>query len=125
MEKKISYLASPYSHPSPVKRHERYLTACYVASLMIRKGILVFSPIASSHSISTNLSGESYGWDFWKEFDLAIIEVCKDFYILTIDGWDKSVGVTAEIQHAKKLGLPIYTVNENGTTNWMNSISKE
>ena len=46
-------------------------------------------------------------------FDKAFIERFDGIIVLQLDGWEKSVGVGAEIEYAKKLGLPVYLLPPN------------
>lgn len=103
---KLIYLASPYSHPDPAVRLARFQAACKAAAAMMFEGLFVFSPIAHTHPIA--LAGElPLGFDFYAAYDELMISRCDELYVLTIDGWLESVGVTAEIEIAKRLGLPI------------------
>ena len=43
-------------------------------------------------------------WGFWKNYDIAFLDRCGDLIVLMIDGWDRSIGVAAEIEHAKQMG---------------------
>jgi len=47
--KPLIYLASPYSHPDPSVRQERYEAACKATAAMMRQGYHVYSPIAATH----------------------------------------------------------------------------
>jgi hypothetical protein len=61
------YLASPYSHPDPAVRQERYEAVCQAAAELISRGHIVFSPVAHSHTIATyGLPGD---WEFWQRTD--------------------------------------------------------
>ncbi len=112
--KELIYLACPYAHKFEEVRTARFLMANKAAAKLIKQGNKVFSPISHSHPL--NLTGElpQIGWDFWEAFDRCFLEMCKALYVLKIDGWDKSVGVTAEIRIAKELGIPIHFVDEDG-----------
>ena len=46
------YLASPYTHCDHAVRLERYRAVCRAAAGLIRRGRVVFSPIAHSHAIT-------------------------------------------------------------------------
>jgi hypothetical protein len=101
--KKLIYLASPYSHPDPAVREARWRVACRAAAQMMRRGELVFSPIAHSHSMcEVGLPGD---WAFWREFDQRMIAVCDELRVLMLDGWRESAGVSAEVDIANGLGL--------------------
>jgi hypothetical protein len=109
----IIYLASPYSHPDVAVRLDRFRQACKVAGLLMNKGMIVFSPIAHTAPVADECN-LPLGWDFWEKYDRAFLSVCSAMYVLTIEGWSKSVGVLAEIGIAKELNLPILLVDING-----------
>jgi hypothetical protein len=80
------YLASPYSHPYA----------------MIHGHPLVV------HGLPTD-------WSYWEAFDRGHIERCDSLVVLTLEGWQKSVGVAAEIEIARELGRPVWYLAPNGT----------
>lgn len=96
------YLASPYSHPDPQVREERFQAACRAAAELMREGLLVFSPIAQTHPLTAY--GLPTGWDFWERYDLAHVENCSEVRVLKLAGWEESRGVKAEIAIAVRLG---------------------
>lgn len=102
----VIYMASPYSSPDVLVREERYRLSCVASACLIRRGNVVYSPIAASHgpSIAGKLPG---GWDFWKSQDSWFIEHCDELYVIMLPGWHKSVGVRAEIGLARSLGKPV------------------
>ena len=63
----------------------------------MREGHHVFSPIAYTHPIATRCD-LPMEFDYWSNYDQMMIRKCDAFYVLTLDGWDTSVGVLAEIQ---------------------------
>jgi hypothetical protein len=100
------YLASPYTHPDPAVREQRFDAACVVAALLLREGHLVFSPIAHSHPLMR--FGLPIEWDFWSRYDSCHLERCDEVLVLMLDGWEESRGVQAEIALAKSLGKPVW-----------------
>lgn len=99
------YLASPYSHPNPAVREQRFRTACRLAAAFARAGVVVFSPIVHSHPLVEH--GLPTGWAFWQRWDRAYLERCDEVVVLMLDGWKESVGVQAEMRVARELGKPI------------------
>lgn len=99
------YLASPYSHPDPAVREARFNAACRQAAEMFRCGIPVFSPIAYSHAIAAH--DLPLEWDFWERFDRTFLETCDEVWVLTLDGWNESLGVKKEMEIAGELKIPI------------------
>jgi hypothetical protein len=105
MKNTVAYLASPYSHPDPAVREERYQAACRAAAALMRDGQLVYSPIAHSHNLSTY--GLPTDWAFWSQYDREMLARCDELLVLMLDGWDISIGVREEIRIALELGKPI------------------
>lgn len=103
------YLASPYSHPDPEVREQRFELACRAAARLIWDGHAVFCPIAHTHPIAKY--GLPTTWDFWQAQDRKILELCEELWVLTIDGWMQSRGVEFEMQIARELGKPIRYVS--------------
>lgn len=100
------YLASPYSHPDHAVCVARFEAACRAAAWFFQRGTLVFSPIAHSHPIAE--IGELCGdWRTWRRFDMQMVLACKRLLVLQLDGWEKSAGVTAEMDLATVFDIPI------------------
>jgi hypothetical protein len=105
--KPIYYLASPYSHNDAAIRKHRTELATEAAVQLLHLGIFVFAPIPYNEPWEKyNLPGD---WNFWADFDKSFVERCDGgLIVLMLDGWQKSTGVTAEIEFAKSLNLPVY-----------------
>jgi hypothetical protein len=101
------YLASPYSHPDPAVVEARFKAACKATAELMRRGKHVFSPIAHSHQVAV-IGGLHLGWEFWQQIDFEWIRMCAAVYVLTLDGWEDSKGVTAEIVYAKSVQIPVW-----------------
>lgn len=106
MARKLTYLASPYTHESSRVRQNRYEAVCRVAGRLMRDGHLIFSPIAHSHAIA-EMCELPTDWHFWQEHDHAMLSACEKLIVLQLPGWDLSVGVRAEIKIAEELGIPV------------------
>jgi hypothetical protein len=103
----LVYLASPYSHPDPAVREERFQAACRAAAHLMQSGLHVFSPIAHSHPIA--LAGSlPTGWEYWEAYDEAVLSACRALAVLELDGWESSRGVQGEVKIAQRLKLPAY-----------------
>ena len=100
------YLASPYSHPDPAVREDRFRAACLAAAALLRQGHAVFSPIAHSHCVAT-VGDLDPSWALWRAGDLRLLEACDELVVLRLDGWDRSVGVTEEVAYARSRGTPV------------------
>ena len=99
------YLASPYWHPDPAIRNQRFRAACRATSALLRDGHTVFSPVVFGHSLAS--FDIPAGWEFWEPHDRFHLQQASALVVLTLDGWQESVGVQAEIGIARALGLPI------------------
>ncbi len=108
---KLTYLATPYTHPNPDVSIARFRLVNKVAGDLMRMGHIVFSPISMSHPIAME-SGLPTDWDFWKDFDVAYIECSCQMIVLCLEGWEESTGVQAEIEIATRIGIPISYIRE-------------
>jgi len=102
----VKYLASPYTTDDSELKENRYIEACKAAARLLSNGVNVICPIAATHGLHVH-GNCSMRWNFWKEYDEELLSKCDGLIVLMLDGWDKSVGVQAEIEYAKKLGLTI------------------
>lgn len=112
MKKQRIYLASPYSHPDPAIREERWHAACRASAALMKAGRIVFSPIAQTHPMAL-LGDLPLDFEFWQDYNRAWIEACSRLIVLTLDGWRESVGVRGEIAIAKELGIEIEYLGPN------------
>ena len=99
------YLASPYSHPDPAVREQRFRAACRVVAALLRAGHVVFSPIVHCHVLVEH--GLPTDWAFWRHVDREHLKRCDEVVVLMLDGWNRSVGVRVEIRIAQELGKPV------------------
>lgn len=112
----LIYLASPYSHPDEAVRARRFWDVCDAAAKLMREGHQVFSPIAHSHPIA--LCGElPTDWEYWRDYDEAMLAASSELWVLMLDGWRDSVGIKAEVAIAERLGLPVHYVHHQCMAN--------
>lgn len=100
----LIYLASPYSDPNPSVRELRFEMARLATANLLRQGLAVYSPIVYGKDLEKII-----GTDYlsWKVMNDAMLESASSVVVLKLDGWEKSLGVTYEIDKAKQLNLPI------------------
>ena len=101
----MTYLASPYSHPNPAVREQRFHAACVTTARLLREGRLVYSPVVHGHPLVR--FGLPSDWSFWERHDRPHLESCSEVVVLTLEGWEQSVGLQAELRHARVLGKPV------------------
>ena len=107
--RKRIYLASPYTHPCPAVRQDRFERVSRVAGKFMKRGNLIFSPITHGHALCTlTPDGLPEDYAFWEEHCLSFLRNWANYmYVFTLPGWELSCGVQAEIAEAKRLGLPV------------------
>lgn len=105
------YLASPYSHDSEFIRELRHRTAMKVTADLLREGLIIYSPIVHCHELSKrhDLPGE---FTFWRDYCLGMLICANNLFVLTITGWNESVGVKLEMEFARENKIPIHLINE-------------
>jgi hypothetical protein len=99
------YLASPYSHPDPAVRDQRFREACRATAWLMRRGNAVFSPIVHGHPLVEH--GLPTDLSFWKPHIRAHLGRCTELRVLTQDGWEESEGVRYEMRLANALHMPV------------------
>lgn len=101
------YLASPYSHPDPQVRAERYHLVNAYLSERFRVGELgIYSPIVHWHACSCNFNLPTDAEAWWSQ-NRYMLRISNELRILMIDGWKESIGVNQEWAEAQHLGIPV------------------
>ena len=102
----LIYLALPYMHDNKFIMEFRAMVSDVIYADLTNKGFKVFAPISMSHHIAVKY-GLPGDWEYWKELDEEFIKVCGKLLVIKLKGWKESIGVNAEMDLAKKYGLPI------------------
>lgn len=104
--KKLYYLASPYTHQDKKVMEDRYNEVNkFAAHLMKEYKVAPIEPIVMGHAkIQYDMPHE---FEYWMEVDFNYISRCDGVIVYKLDGWEKSKGVQAEIEFAKKLGKEV------------------
>jgi len=101
----LIYLASPYTHKDLNIQEERYQKVLVCAADLIQSGFYIYSPIIHNHHIA-KIANLPIGFNYWKAFDLFMLQKCDGLLIYCLPGWQKSVGIKGEIEYAtKELGI--------------------
>jgi hypothetical protein len=64
---RASVSISPYTHPDPAVRHQRFEDGCHYVAQRMLMGAVVYSPIAHSHPICERFN-LPVDWNFWQHF---------------------------------------------------------
>lgn len=102
----LIYLASPYSNPDDIIRILNYQNISKVAAQLISEGHVVFSPISYGHHL-LKFKDMPTDWGFWNNFCVTFLLKCDKLIVCKMRGWDKSIGVQAEIDIANKNNIPV------------------
>ena len=106
MTKPLNYLCTPYTKYGQ-GHNAAFEEACKAAGELMRRGMLVHSPIAHSHPIAVHAKLDPVDRAFWMEQSLAMLFECDHVLVLKMPGWNESDGIAQEIRYAEKLGKPI------------------
>lgn len=114
------YLAAPYSSGEPAGitgpmqrirlRAWRLDKMKFAIALLMTQGRNAISPVMMSNQVADILGG--HGWDTWKAVDLALVAAADRVLILPLQGWEESAGVTAEIEHAREMDVPVTVLDD-------------
>lgn len=104
----LTYLAAPYSG-TPEEVSLRMQQFCDVDAFLIQNGLDTVSPLLKHFVIQgRDIRAD---WDYWRCYSHELIKRCDSLMVVTLDGWDKSTGVLAEIELAKTLGKYVAYIN--------------
>lgn len=132
MKPKLVYICSPYTANhvggivKTVTEEARYqLITAVAAALKVKYGnkYVFFLPITQSHAMKQFKPELGGSFEAWKSDDLFVVkEKADELWVIMMGGWNKSIGVNAEIacaQHNKKrvrFISPSEVLNETVTT---------
>lgn len=110
--RKLVYLAAPYSDPSFDVRMLRYQAATFIASELMLRGELIYSPVTHGHAIAMERRNIGFNrplptdWEFWSDHCEAILAECELMLVLSLPGYKESKGVESELQLARDHVIP-------------------
>lgn len=86
------------------------ITAAVTARLNERGGLNVYSPIVHGHHLPhpAHLAKSD---SFWRPFNEDEIRRSDELWVLALGGWERSVGVSREIEYAQALGMPVWIID--------------
>ncbi len=109
------FVIVPYTHANPKVVTSRVNAInSYLVSLAY-KNIVCYSTVSSWHAIATEHKMNTT-FKYWKKHCKQLIACSTRVEVLTLPGWDKSEGVTGEIDIATYLGKPITFIKPVDTT---------
>jgi len=105
----VIYVAVPYSHKNDATRNLRFEMVTEFTARLYRAGLNAYSPITHTHPLAKYGLPETT--DFWLGFDFEFLRSCKQLWVLSLAGWEKSEGVSKEIEFAETNALPVFKVD--------------
>jgi hypothetical protein len=109
---KLVYIASPYTYKGigirlckrKIMQKKRYEEVTRVAGLLEEKYPYAFIlPITMSHNTAKHMKVKNNGeFKYWARRDLTYINKCDELWVVTMPGWDESIGVIEEIKFAEE-----------------------
>lgn len=113
----MTYVAHPYTtgKTNLTLREILVKVATFAYSAHLQR-IVLYHPVLMGENIlrwSGNLNrDENQSYEFWQWHDEKMIEICEAFWVLGIDGWTDSDGVSEEIQRAHRRDISTFLVTE-------------
>ena len=111
------YLAAPYSFKNEdgtedfVIMQQRFEEINKCASILMKLGYYVFSPITHNHPLVL-LNNLPRTYEFWLGYDKSFLDWCDELHIFMIDGWKESKGVEWEINYIKVIDKKVFYIEK-------------
>lgn len=111
----IAYIASPYSHPDPIRRELNFLGVMRFTAWWLKQGHFGYSPIVHSHEMAQK-NELPYEFEWWQAYNEAMIRALGSVVALCLDGWKESRGIASELALCEREGIPVeyFIVTEGG-----------
>lgn len=101
----LVYLAAPYTHENPLVVDARMSRLCVVDATLMKRGVMTASPLMKHFLLEhSDLPGD---WNYWKDYAEVLLSKCDKMVVVTMQGWEESVGVQAEIKLCEQFGIPV------------------
>ena len=114
---RLVYLAGPYSHQDKdiVQQRVNNYAAAVAYFMNTAENIYVFSPVLQCFHVA-NRHKLPHDFSFWAERDFFMIKKSTAMWVLTLDGWQESYGLSQELEYAESINRDIlYVVQDSDT----------
>jgi hypothetical protein len=100
----LVYLGAPYSHPWQAWGESRIAQVDLAAMVLIKRGLIVFSPLSHSYPIANKYPECMFDHDLWLGQDLEFLKWANVLLCLRLPGYTESKGLSWELQwfHSNK-----------------------
>jgi len=106
----LEYLGTPYSDKDDYLQDFRAKIVDIIATELTNKGRAIYSPISSWHHIACKYTMPKT-FEFWEKMNLSFLKQCKKLLIVTLPGWETSIGLRGEIEFAEEHGIEIKKID--------------
>ncbi len=100
------YMASPYTK-YPAGEDAAFQAAAEQSALLLSCGVYVMSAITHAHPIYRAKPELGGAWETWAEMDRRLIAASCGMIVCTLESWEESKGIAAEIEFAQSIGRRI------------------
>lgn len=106
------YLATPYSD-YPLGRGIAASNAALQAAVLLKAGVVAFSPIVHGRALAFWGNIDDLDHDFWMRADRPFMNAAMGLIVCKLDGWEASKGIAHEIEVFEKAGKPVVMMTPN------------
>jgi hypothetical protein len=106
----VSYIATPYTK-FPRGIEAAFEEACRLTAALAKTGIAVYSPIVQGHALAKHGNINPLDQEFWGQFNVPMLYVCRTLIVAHMDGWEQSSGIAEEIKFFEERGRPIFDLD--------------
>jgi len=110
MNLKYIFISAPHGHPDVSVIYDRMKRLRAIVAQYVINGHLVLAPNLHFHELTQEYS-LPLDWDYWKDNCYAMMQNAYQVDVIMLEGWEKSVGVKAEIEYAKTLNILVNYVD--------------
>ena len=104
------YVAGPYSADSICTGLTNMKHGIRKATELMLRGYAPFCPWLDYHFTLMTRENETITLEQYYAYSIAFLEVCDA--VLLLPGWENSKGTVAEVELAKKIGIPVFLPEE-------------
>lgn len=108
---RLIYLAGPYSHHDKdiVQQRVNEYAAAVAYFMNTAENLYVFSPVFQCFHVA-NRHDLPHDFAFWAERDFFMIKKSSAMWVLPLEGWQTSYGLSQEIEYAESIQREIFYV---------------
>lgn len=112
---RLIYLAGPYSHEDKLVRQRRVQSHAAALAFFANRTeqLCLYSPIVHWHGVAHDHE-LPHDFSFWMQQDFHMIKQATAMWVLLLDGWRDSYGLSQELEFAKSINRDILAVNVRG-----------